>query len=314
MTTLFAVADNISWLQLSVFYLVKLVVLFGHNQTNSKEMAFFSDHFLRGVLFFVVGGVSSVAILKIWENRESLLREIRRRCDSNETRQPEEHDERFDWEGKSFVSYENILSKSDRIMVISKTLSDMYNQWFLRQRWKMFPKTLKGRSSWPSSYSLVQTLSLLSFFCSFFFLIIHLILKKSFYINLYFASYYLDRGRIKKRNNYSQPRNSPYTGANSVYGCSIYCHCSDPDYIFLTFATIHRGKFSSAPTRGKTTGWSAIARVFLALLCEWDHYAVVKRASRLNGGSLFFVSESRVSCERLEDRILRHLKRFQKSY
>ena len=69
-------------------------------------------------MFFAVGGVSSVAILKIWENRESMLREIRRRFDSNKTRQPEEHDERFDWEGKSSVSYENILSKSDRIMVI----------------------------------------------------------------------------------------------------------------------------------------------------------------------------------------------------
>ena len=81
-------------------------------------MAFFSDQFLRDVLFFAVSGVSSVAILKIWENRESLLREIRRRFDSNETRQPEEHDERFDWEGRRYVSYENILSKSDRIMVI----------------------------------------------------------------------------------------------------------------------------------------------------------------------------------------------------
>ena len=81
-------------------------------------MAFFSNQFLRGVLFFAVGGVSSVAILKIWENRESLLREIRRRFDSNETRQPEEHDERFDWEGKNSVSYENILSKSDRMMNI----------------------------------------------------------------------------------------------------------------------------------------------------------------------------------------------------
>ena len=66
------------------------------SKTNSEEMAFFSDQFLRDVLFFAVGGVSSVAILKIWENRESLLREIRRRFDSNETRQPEEHDERFD--------------------------------------------------------------------------------------------------------------------------------------------------------------------------------------------------------------------------
>ena len=67
-----------------------------HSKTNSEEMAFLSNQFLRGILFFAVGGVSSVAILKIWENRESLLREIRRRFDSNETRQPEEHDERFD--------------------------------------------------------------------------------------------------------------------------------------------------------------------------------------------------------------------------
>ena len=72
-------------------------------------MAFFSDQFLRGVLFFAVGGVSSVAILKIWENRESLLREIRRRFDSNETWQPEEHDERFDWGGKRYNNNENIF-------------------------------------------------------------------------------------------------------------------------------------------------------------------------------------------------------------
>ena len=72
-------------------------------------MAFFSDQFLRGVLFFAVGGVSSVAILKIWENRESVLREIRRRFDSNETRQPEEHDERFDWGGKRYNNNENIF-------------------------------------------------------------------------------------------------------------------------------------------------------------------------------------------------------------
>ena len=100
----------------------------------SREMAFFSVQFLRDVLFFAVGGVSTVAILKIWENRESLLREIRRRFDSNETRQPEEHDERFDWEGKSSVSYENILSKSDRIIVISEKLYDTRKQWLLRQR------------------------------------------------------------------------------------------------------------------------------------------------------------------------------------
>ena len=115
-------------------FLLKLVVWFAHNKKNSEEMAFFSDQFLRGVLFFAVGGVSSVAILKIWENRESLLREIRRRFDSNETRQPEEHDERFDWEGKSSVSYENTLPKSDRIMVISEKRNDTYNQWLFRQR------------------------------------------------------------------------------------------------------------------------------------------------------------------------------------
>ena len=168
-------------------------------------MAFFSDHFLRGVLFFAVGGVSSVAILKIWENRESLLREIRRRFDSNETRQPEEHDERFDWEGKSSVRYENILIKSDRIMVISKTLYYTLQSVISSTATENFSNR-PNSSSWSSWYSLVQTLSLLSFFCSFFFLIIHLILKKSFYINLYFASYYLDRDRNRKSNTLSLNR------------------------------------------------------------------------------------------------------------
>ena len=93
-------------------------------------MAFFSDKFLRDVLFFVVGGVSTVAILKIWENRESVLREIRKRFDTNETRQPEEHDERFDWEGKSSVSYENILLKSDKIIVIFEKLNDTRSDFF----------------------------------------------------------------------------------------------------------------------------------------------------------------------------------------
>ena len=46
-----------------MFYLVKLVVRFAYNKTNSEEGAFFSDQFLRGVLFFAVGGVSSVAIM-----------------------------------------------------------------------------------------------------------------------------------------------------------------------------------------------------------------------------------------------------------
>ena len=60
---------------------------------------FFSDQFLRGVLLFSFGGVvvvAAVAILKIWENKESVLREIRREIDSNEAWQPEENDERFD--------------------------------------------------------------------------------------------------------------------------------------------------------------------------------------------------------------------------
>ena len=59
------------------------------------EMAFLSDQYLRAVFFFAVGGVSAIAILKIWEKKESLLREIRRQFDSNEARQPEENDERF---------------------------------------------------------------------------------------------------------------------------------------------------------------------------------------------------------------------------
>ena len=60
---------------------------------------FFSDQFLRGVLLFSFGGVVvvvAVAILKIWENKESVLREIRREIDSNDAWQPEENDERFD--------------------------------------------------------------------------------------------------------------------------------------------------------------------------------------------------------------------------
>lgn len=60
---------------------------------------FFSDQFLRGVLLFSFGGVVvvvAVAILKIWENKESVLREIRREIDSNDAWQPEGNDERFD--------------------------------------------------------------------------------------------------------------------------------------------------------------------------------------------------------------------------
>lgn len=42
-----------------------------------------------------VGGVTAVVMLKIWENKETVLREIKRQFDANEARQPEEHDERF---------------------------------------------------------------------------------------------------------------------------------------------------------------------------------------------------------------------------
>ena len=124
-------------------------------------MAFFSDQFLRGVLFFAVGGVSSVAILKIWENRESVMREIRGRFYSNETRQPEEHDERFDWEGKSSASYENILSKSDRLMVISEKLCDACKPWLFRQRRNPF---LRANSpSWSSWADLIFIIIFLFF-------------------------------------------------------------------------------------------------------------------------------------------------------
>ena len=70
-------------------------------------------------------------------------------------------------------------------------------------------------------------------------------LKKSFLQNLHvFASYYLDQDRNKNNKNNSQPRNSPYTGASLVYGCSIYwCVIYNPDYDF-TFAAIHQGKIS----------------------------------------------------------------------
>ena len=77
-----------------------------------EEIMFFSDQFFRGVLLFSFGGVViviAVAILKIWENRKSVQREIRREIDSNKARQPEENDERFDYEGESYDSNENIF-------------------------------------------------------------------------------------------------------------------------------------------------------------------------------------------------------------
>ena len=73
---------------------------------------FFSTQFFRVVLLFSFGGVViviAIAILKIWENRESLQREIKGQIDSNKARQPEENDERFDYEGESSDSNENIF-------------------------------------------------------------------------------------------------------------------------------------------------------------------------------------------------------------
>ena len=55
-----------------------------------------SEQFWRRVLLMAVGGVTAVVMLKIWENKETVLREIRRQFDAlNEARQPEEHDERL---------------------------------------------------------------------------------------------------------------------------------------------------------------------------------------------------------------------------
>ena len=97
----------------------------------------------------------------------------------------------------------------------------------------------------------IQTLYLFYLFCPLFFLMIHLIKKNRFYkICMYFASYYLDQDRNKNNKNNSQPRNSPYTGASLVYGCSIYC-------MDVPFIVTLRTNISS------------------------DQYAVVKRSPRL---------------------------------
>ena len=58
-------------------------------------MTFPSEQFWRRVLLVAVGGITAVVMLKIWENKETVLREIKRQFDANEARQPEEHDERF---------------------------------------------------------------------------------------------------------------------------------------------------------------------------------------------------------------------------
>ena len=58
-------------------------------------MTFPSEQFWRSTLLVAVSGITAVLMLKIWENKERMKREIRRQFDSNEARQPEEHDERL---------------------------------------------------------------------------------------------------------------------------------------------------------------------------------------------------------------------------
>ena len=132
-------------------------------------------------------------------------------------------------------------------------------------------------------------------------------------------------GPYKKSNNYSQPRNSPYTGRgklghwNVAINVPFIVTALIQTITFYTFATIHRGKFlSTCPPRevnNKLRGGRArFSCATLRMNIRSDHHAVVKRAPRLSADSLFFVSEARVSCKRIEDRIFRHLKRFQKSW
>ena len=88
--------------------------------------------------------------------------------------------------------------------------------------------------------------------------------------------------------------------------------------IIFYFGTIRRGKFlfTLPPREVKQqakAGRARFSRATLRMNIRSDHYAVVKRATRLNADSLFFVSEARVSWERLEERIFRNLKSFQKS-
>ena len=182
-------------------------------------MAFFSDQFLRGVLFFTFGGVSSVAILKIWENRESLLREIRRRFDSNKTRQPEEHDERFDWEGKSYVSYENILSKPNRIMVISEKLNDTHNQRLFRQQRTQNVSTTETVKADRVDILLCRRYLYRHFSVLSFFLIVYLILKKNRFIQICILQANLDRDR---NNNINSSRNHGIVLMNNWYEVNFF--------------------------------------------------------------------------------------------
>ena len=88
--------------------------------------------------------------------------------------------------------------------------------------------------------------------------------------------------------------------------------------IIFYFGKICRGKFlfTLPPREVKQqakAGRARFSRATLRMNIRSDHHAVVKRATRLNADSLFFVSEARVSWETLEDRIFRNLKSFQKS-
>ena len=106
-----------------------------------EEIMFFSAQFFRVVLLFSFGGVViviAIAILKIWENRKSVQREIRGQIDSNKARQPEENDERFDYEGESYDSNEKIFFmrftdlklSSKGIMYVSSSFKEIFDTSF----------------------------------------------------------------------------------------------------------------------------------------------------------------------------------------
>ena len=105
-----------------------------------EEIMFFSAQFFRVVLLFSFGGVViviAIAILKIWENRKSVQREIRRQIDSNKARQPEKNDERFDYEGESYDSNNiffmrlTVLKLSSKgIMYVSSSIKEIFDTSF----------------------------------------------------------------------------------------------------------------------------------------------------------------------------------------
>ena len=60
-------------------------------------MSFLSEQFWQRLLLVVISGATAVVVLKLWENKETVLREIRRQPGHpNEPQKlPEENDERF---------------------------------------------------------------------------------------------------------------------------------------------------------------------------------------------------------------------------